>query len=113
MMMRASVYYACEEGNKLYITSSSTSSKAGFALTTLRTLSSGRGDGEVVNHIIIYYYLLLLLLLFIVIIIMKSSSDRDNNYCHYVIQRMAGRLRKYTILSSGRQAHHNDVQPGS
>jgi hypothetical protein len=23
-------------------------------------------------------------------IIMKSSSDRDNNYCHYVIQRIAG-----------------------
>jgi hypothetical protein len=23
------------------------------------------------------------------IIIMKSSSDRDNNYCHYVIQRIA------------------------
>jgi hypothetical protein len=26
----------------------------------------------------------------IIIIIMKSSFDRDNNYCHYVIQRIAG-----------------------
>jgi hypothetical protein len=25
-----------------------------------------------------------------VIIIMKSSFNRDNNYCHYVIQRIAG-----------------------
>jgi hypothetical protein len=26
----------------------------------------------------------------VIIIIIKSSSDRDNNYCHYVIQRIAG-----------------------
>jgi hypothetical protein len=26
----------------------------------------------------------------IIIIIMKSSFNRDNNYCHYVIQRIAG-----------------------
>jgi hypothetical protein len=25
-----------------------------------------------------------------IIIIMKSSFNRDNNYCHYVIQRIAG-----------------------
>jgi hypothetical protein len=28
--------------------------------------------------------------LVIIIIIMKSSFDRDNKYCHYVIQRIAG-----------------------
>jgi hypothetical protein len=38
----------------------------------------------------------------IIIIIMKSSFDRDNNYCHYVIQRIAGFAITYAILSSGR-----------
>jgi hypothetical protein len=37
----------------------------------------------------------------IMIIIIKSSSDRDNNYCHYVIQRIAGFAIGY-ILSSVR-----------
>jgi hypothetical protein len=33
---------------------------------------------------------------------MKSSFDRDNNYCHYVIQRIARFAMHYAILSSGR-----------
>jgi hypothetical protein len=45
------------------------------------------------HNINTYYFqllLLLLLLLLFIIIIMKSSFNRDNNYCHYVIQRIAG-----------------------
>jgi hypothetical protein len=34
------------------------------------------------------YYIIIIII--IIIIIMKSSTDRDNNYCHYVIQRIAG-----------------------
>jgi uncharacterized protein YggT (Ycf19 family) len=33
----------------------------------------------------------IIIIIIIIIIIMKSSFDsRDNNYCHYVIQRIAG-----------------------
>jgi hypothetical protein len=31
-----------------------------------------------------------IIIIIIIIIIMKSSFNRDNNYCHYVIQRIAG-----------------------
>jgi hypothetical protein len=30
------------------------------------------------------------MMMMIMIIVMKSSFNRDNNYCHYVIQRIAG-----------------------
>jgi hypothetical protein len=56
-------------------------------------------SSELATTVILAYYFI------IIIIIMKSSFNReDNNYCHYVIQRIAGfAIISYAILSSGRR----------
>jgi hypothetical protein len=35
-------------------------------------------------------YVVVVIIIIIIIIIIKSSFDRDNDYCHYVIQSIAG-----------------------